>query len=119
MQKLRIFFIQIPNTYDGFPNPSNVNVADFLIQTNGLRNLLCIFAGYAAHWRRDGWSLLVHLGVFLTPVAAVSACLITDFLGRDTAANDFGGSAIVLACINTALCGFGFAVAHRTNARTC
>ena len=81
-------------------------------------NLLCIFAGYAAHWRRDGWSLLVHLGVFLTPVAAVSAYLITDFRGRDTAANDFGGTAVVLTCINIALCGFGFAVAHRTNART-
>ena len=81
-------------------------------------NLLCIFAGYAAHWRKDGWSLLVHLSVFLTPVAAVSACLIADFLRRDTAANDFGGTAIVLTCINIALCGFGFAVAHRTNART-
>ena len=81
-------------------------------------NLLCIFAGYAAHWRKDGWSLLLHLGVFLTPIAAISAYLIADFLTRDTAADNFGDTAVVLACINIALCGFGFAVAHRTNARS-
>ena len=78
-------------------------------------NLLCIFAGYAAHWRKDGWSLLLHLGVFLTPIAAVSAYLIADFLRRDTSAYDFGNTAIVLTCVNVVLCGFGFAIAHRAN----